>query len=71
MIEVLFAIVGIYLALVSIGVVLITLRPDRNIIYQRLKDERLELDNDIKFYFKVLILMPFSIWYSVIAIIRG
>jgi cbb3-type cytochrome oxidase subunit 3 len=71
MIEVLFAIVGIYLALVSIGVVLITLRPDRNTIYQRLKDEKFELDNDIKFYFKVLILMPFSIWYSVIAIIRG
>jgi len=71
MIEVLFGIAGIYIALVSIGVVLITLRPDRNIIYQRLKDERFELDNDIKFYFKVLILMPFSIWYSVIAIIRG
>jgi cbb3-type cytochrome oxidase subunit 3 len=71
MIEVLFGIAGIYIALVSIGVVLITLRPDRNIIYQRLKDERLELDNDIKFYFKVLISMPFSIWYSVIAIIRG
>jgi cbb3-type cytochrome oxidase subunit 3 len=71
MIEIIFIIIAIYVALVSIGVVLITLRPDRSVVYQRLNDERFELDNDIKFYFKVLTLMQFSIWYSIVAIIRG
>lgn len=71
MIDIIFKIIVTYVILVTFGIILIDLRPDRNIIYKRLTDEQNAMKNNVKFYFKIFALTPFSIIHSIKAIIRG